>query len=289
MSSALPVSPRPTRISEPGVAVPAGATDCHFHVFGPRARYPIVASSMYDPQEASVDDYLAMANTLGLQRRVVVQASVYGVDNRCLVDSIERLGRQQTRGIAVIDASITDEALRDLDAAGVRGIRFNAISGGVSLDSLPVLARRIAPLGWHVQLWVKGERLPAIEPLIDELPVPVCIDHLGQITPSKGLSHPEFKSLERCLRGGRTWIKLCGYRSSAQEDPHDDVVDQVRAIVAAAPERCVWGTDWPHPLLEHRAMPDAGRLLDLLAHWVGDEASFRRVMVDNPAVLYGFA
>jgi predicted TIM-barrel fold metal-dependent hydrolase len=289
MSSSLPYSPRPTRISAPSVAVPAGATDCHFHIFGPRVRYPLAPSIMYDPQEASVEDYLAMATTLGLQRRVVVQASVYGVDNRCLVDSIEGLGRDRTRGIAVIDTSITDEGLQQLHAAGVRGIRFNAISGGTSLDDLPVLAGRIAPLGWHVQLWVKGERLPSIEPVIAALPVPVCIDHLGQIAPSKGLSHPEFKSLERCLRAGRTWVKLCGYRASAQDDPYDDVLEQVRAIIATAPDRCMWGTDWPHPLLEHRAMPDPGRLLDLLRHWAGDDATFRRILVDNPAVLYGFA
>ena len=197
MSSGKLFSPRPTKISTPQVDIPEGATDCHFHIFGPRDRYPITPTSMYDPQEASTDDYKAMAKTLGLQRHVIVQASVYGTDNRCLVDSIETLGRRNTRGIAVIDKSTSEQTLRELNDAGVRGIRFNAVSGGTSLDDLPILAERIAPLGWHVQLWIKGERLPSIEQILSGLPMPVCIDHLGQIAPSKGLSHEEFKTLER--------------------------------------------------------------------------------------------
>ncbi len=288
MPTDLPYSPRPLNISEPKSLIPQGATDCHFHIFGPRKQYPIVSTSLYDPQESTVDNYLAMASTLGLDRRVIVQASIYGTDNSCLLDAIKDMGPAQTRGIAVVDSSVSDDTLRTLDAAGVRGIRFNAVSGGISLDDLPQLARRIAPFGWHVQLWIKGEGLAAIEPVLAALPVPVCIDHLGQIDPRKGLDHAEFRCLERCLRGGRTWIKLLVYRTSMQAYPHDDVEDQVRAIVATAPDRCVWGTDWPHPLLEHQAMPDAGQLLDLLHSWMNDEEQFRRVLVDNPAELYGF-
>ena len=289
MTSTLPYSPRPTVISVPTAAIPSGATDCHFHIFGAKAKYGLAPARMYEPQEASVDDYLAMANSLGLQRRVIVQASVYGTDNRCLLDSIEQLGSAQTRGIAVVDKSVSDEALQQLHDGGVRGIRFNAISGGTSLDDLPLLASRIAPFGWHVQLWIRGDLLSSIEPVVGDLPVPVCIDHLAQISPSEGTAHAQFKSLERCMRGRRTWVKLCAYRSSARDPPYGDVAGRVRALLETAPDRCVWGTDWPHPLLEHRAMPDAGRLLDLMREWAGDDRTFRRVLVDNPAALYGFA
>ncbi|WP_441650054.1 amidohydrolase family protein [Cupriavidus sp. M-11] len=225
---------------------------------------------------------------MGIGRMVIVQASPYGMDNRCLLDSIALLGEERTRGIAVIDPAITDEELERMHEAGVRGIRFNAISGGTPLEHLDVLAARIERFGWHIQLWVKGERIPSLESRLLDLPVHVAIDHMGQVSPAKGLAHPEFLSLLRLLRSGRAWIKLSGYRASAQEFPHGDMLDPIRAIIAAAPERCVWGSDWPHPLLEHRKMPDAGKLVDLLAAWAGDTAMFEKILVSNPANLYGF-
>jgi predicted TIM-barrel fold metal-dependent hydrolase len=285
----LPFSPRPEKISKPAVTVPPLATDCHFHIFGPQERYPLASKRMYNPQEAPVEAYRQMAGTVGIERMVIVQASPYGTDNRCLLDSIALLGAERTRGIAVIDTSTTDAELQRMHQAGVRGIRFNAVSGGTPLNHLNVLAARIAPFGWHIQLWVSGQQIPLLESRLLELPVEFSIDHIGQIAPNKGLSHPEIRSVLRLLGSGRAWIKLSGYRASAQDYPHGDVAEPIRAMIAAAPERCIWGSDWPHPLLLHRKMPDVGRLMDLLAVWAPAPAVFEQILVANPAKLYGFA
>jgi predicted TIM-barrel fold metal-dependent hydrolase len=207
-SDSLPFSPRPDDISRPSVSVPDLATDCHFHIFGPRDKYPLASPRMYNPQEASVADYKRMAAIVGIQRMVIVQASVYGVDNRCLLDSIGQLGKERTRAIAVIDKNTSDDQLEEMRTAGVRGIRFNAISGGTDLSQLTDLAARIEHLGWHIQLWVKGEQLPGLESRLLDLPVQFSIDHIGQVSPAKGLEHDEFKTLIRLMESGRAWIKL---------------------------------------------------------------------------------
>jgi predicted TIM-barrel fold metal-dependent hydrolase len=287
-SNSLPFSPRPDQISRPSVVVPALATDCHFHIFGPRDRYPLSSPRMYNPQEATVENYKQMAATVGIQRMVIVQASVYGVDNRCLLDSIELLGKERTRAIAVIDKDTPDDALEEMRAAGVRGIRFNAISGGTDLSQLTDIAARIEHLGWHIQLWVKGEQLPALESRLLDLPVQFSIDHIGQVSPAKGVEHDEFRSLIRLLESGRAWIKLSGYRASSEDYPHADVTDLIRTIISTAPDRCVWGSDWPHPLLGTRKMPDVGKLVDLLASWTNSTDLFKNILVENPGRLYGF-
>jgi predicted TIM-barrel fold metal-dependent hydrolase len=287
-SDSLPFSPRPDDISRPSVSVPDLATDCHFHIFGPRDKYPLASPRMYNPQEASVADYKRMAAIVGIQRMVIVQASVYGVDNRCLLDSIGQLGKERTRAIAVIDKNTSDDQLEEMRTAGVRGIRFNAISGGTDLSQLTDLAARIEHLGWHIQLWVKGEQLPGLESRLLDLPVQFSIDHIGQVSPAKGLEHDEFKTLIRLMESGRAWIKLSGYRASAEEYPHADVTELIRAIISTAPHRCVWGSDWPHPLLGTRKMPDVGKLVDLLLGWADSTDLFERILVENPGRLYGF-
>ncbi|CAB3743750.1 2-pyrone-4,6-dicarbaxylate hydrolase [Paraburkholderia sediminicola] len=284
----LPFSPRPQHISRPSVSVPARATDTHFHIFGPQDKYPLGVPRMYNPQEATVENYRAMAATVGIQRVVVVQASVYSTDNRCLLDSIREFGVDRARGIAVIDTDTTDEELEALKSGGVRGIRFNAISGGTDLDQLSILAKRIEALGWHIQLWVKGEQLPALESRLLDLPVEISIDHIGQITPANGANSDEFQTLLRLLNSRRAWVKLSGYRASAKVYPHEDVKPFIQEMISAAPDRCVWGSDWPHPLLGTRAMPDVGKLMDLLADWAGTSAQFEEILVGNPARLYGF-
>ncbi|MGO4001486.1 amidohydrolase family protein [Pseudomonas fluorescens] len=284
----IPFSPRPETISRPSVFVPELATDCHFHIFGPSGQYPFATPRMYNPQEASVADYQSMAATVGIQRMVVVQASVYGVDNRCLLDSIQQLGSDRTRGIAVINLQTPEADLEKMAEAGVRGIRFNAISGGTDLTQLTQLAARIEKFGWHIQLWVNGVQLPDLEARLMDLPVEIAIDHIGQVSPSTGVSSNEFKTLTRLLESGRAWVKLSGYRPSEQVYPHDDVFQMITSLISTAPDKCLWGSDWPHPLLGTKQMPDVGKLMDLLATWAGSAAQLQRILVQNPARLYGF-
>lgn len=278
-----------TEVTPPAWRVPPGATDCHFHIFGRPDRYPLSPGRAYTPPEAPMAAYAVVADTLGLQRFVVVQASVHGTDNRCTLDAVAEFGLARARAVAVIDDGFDAAALRALDAAGVRGVRFNAVSGnGTPLDQLTTLAGRIAPLGWHLQLYVEGAALPDLVPALAGLPVPVVIDHMGQVETRKGVANLEFQALLRLLDGGRAWVKLCGYRSSSDGFPFRDTLDQARALIAAAPERCVWGTDWPHPNF-FGTMPEDGALLDLLGDWAPSDLDRRRILVDTPASLYGFS
>ncbi|MBV9785427.1 MAG: amidohydrolase family protein [Acidisphaera sp.] len=283
-----PCLPPREHVTTPSWRSPEGGCDCHFHIFCPFDRYPLHPGRSYTPQrEASVAEYRAMADTLGLSRGVVVQASIHGTDNRCTLASVAELGADRYRAVVVVDDTADAAALAAMHAAGARGVRFNAVSGnGTPLEQLALLARRIAPLGWHIQCYVHGEQLPELAPRLAALPVPVVIDHAGGVAPAKGLGHPEFQALLRLLGSGRAWVKLSFYRPSAGP-PYADMQPQIRALIEAAPERCVWGTDWPHPSLE-RDMPDDGVLFDLLGEWMPEAATRRRILVDNPAALYGF-
>lgn len=281
-------APRET-VRAPGWRAPAGATDCHFHIFGPHARYKLSPGRAYTPPDALLETYGRVADALGLARFVVVQPSVYGTDNRCTLDAVAAFGRPRARAVAVIDDSFDAAALRALHEAGVRGVRFNAVSGnGTPLAQLRTLAARAAPLGWHLQLYVEGAALPDLAPVLGALPVPVVIDHMGQVATAKGVAHPEFQALLRLLGTGRAWVKLCGYRSSSQGFPFRDTLDQARALIAGAPERCLWGTDWPHPNFLG-TMPDDGALFDLLGEWAPSDLDRRRILTDNAATLYGFS
>jgi predicted TIM-barrel fold metal-dependent hydrolase len=269
---------------------PPGATDCHCHVFGPYARYPLSPGRSYTPPEASVAEYLRMLGTIGLSRTVMVQPSVYGTDNAVTLDAVEEIGLNRARAVVVVDEGAGEADLAAMAARGARGVRFNAVSGnGAPLEQLERLAERIAPFGWHVQLYTGPDALPELEPALRRLPVPVVVDHMGGVKAAAGgVEHPGFRSLLRLLEGG-AWVKLSGYRSSAGP-PYADVASMARALLSAAPDRCVWGTDWPHPSLHDPAeVPDDGALLDALGEWAPDEAARRAVLVDNPARLYGFA
>ncbi len=276
------------QIAIPALKAPAGSTDCHFHIFGPHARYPLSPGRSYTPPEALIEQYQVLAATLGIERMVVVQPSIYGTDNRCTLDAVAAFGKERARAVVVIDEQATPQMLREMHEAGARGARFNAVSGnGTPLVQLQTLARRIAPLGWHIQLYVHGEQLLELAPALSGLGVPVVIDHMGGVSTGKGVNHPEFRALLRLLEGGRAWAKLCGYRSSAAGHPFADVAPMAEALIAAAPERCVWGTDWPHPSYM-RTMPDDGDLLDLLGAWAPGARLQRRILAENPVTLYGF-
>jgi predicted TIM-barrel fold metal-dependent hydrolase len=234
-----------------------------------------------------VAQYLTMADTVGIGRMVVVQASVYGTHNAVTLDAVQQFGLHRARAVAVIDDSFDDAALRRLHERGVRGVRFNMVSGnGTPEDQLGALARRLAPLGWHIQIYAEGDKLADIAPRLAKLPVDVVIDHSGGVKAALGTGHPQFQALLTLLDSGHVWIKLCSYRASSTGQPWADVAPNVKALAAAAPERCVWGTDWPHPQMN--PAPEAGLLFDQFVEWVPDAAVRQRILVDNAAKLYGF-
>lgn len=264
---------------------PALACDCHIHVFGPYARYPLDAARKYTPPEAGLEDYRRVMASLGTGRVVLVQPSVYGVDNSCQRDAIAALG-DRARGIAVIDDSLSDRELRALDDAGFKGARLN-LTREADLGSLERLATRVRELDWHVQLHLPGSALPGIADRLLKLPTEFVIDHLGRVDPRHGLEQPAFQSLLRLLESGRGWAKLSApYRMDLDGAPYRKAAPFARDLVKRFPERLVWGTDWPHP--DVAGVPEDQGLLDVLLDWAPDEAVRKRILVDNPAMLYRF-
>lgn len=272
------------------LALPAGSVDCHHHVYD--NRFPYDPDTKLRLPDAAVSDYRQLQRRLGLQRSVVVQPSSYGIDNRCLVDALRQFGAD-ARGIAVIGEQTSDEELQELHGAGVRGIRFNlSRPAGAGVELLDRLAARVAPLGWHAQIHTLGPGYVALEERLAALPVPLVIDHLGRIPQPEGTRHKGFAVLRRLVERGRTWIKLSGaYHDSVTGAPsYGDTGNMVRTWLKDAPERVVWGTDWPHPaaMIGEKPMPDDALLLDLFGEWVADNTLLKTVLVDNPCHLYGF-
>jgi predicted TIM-barrel fold metal-dependent hydrolase len=235
-----------------------------------------------------MEDYRRVATALRLAHAVIVQPSFYGTDNRCTRDAV-LASNGQWRGVAVVEPAVSENQLAELDAAGFRGVRINLLfKGGLAMDALEKIAARIQPLGWHVQLLVDGRDLPELAPRLRRLPAPFVVDHMGHMPASLGVQHPGFQMLLELAREGG-WVKLSGaYRISAQPYPYKDVTPIAQALVEAAPSRMVWGSDWPHPAISV-PMPRDGDLLDLLPVWIPDAETRRRVLVENPRVLYGAA
>ncbi len=272
------------------LALPAGSVDCHHHVYD--NRFPYDPDTKLRLPDAAVSDYRQLQRRLGLQLSVVVQPSSYGTDNRCLVDALRQFGAD-ARGIAVIGEQTSDEELQELHEAGVRGIRFNlSRPAGAGVELLDRLAARVAPLGWHAQIHTLGPGYVVLEERLAALPVPLVIDHLGRVPQPEGIRHKGFSVLRRLVERGRTWIKLSGvYHDSVTGAPsYGDTGNMVRTWLKDAPERVVWGTDWPHPaaMIGEKPMPDDALLLDLFGEWVADSTLLKTVLVDNPCHLYGF-
>jgi predicted TIM-barrel fold metal-dependent hydrolase len=272
------------------IALPADSVDCHHHVYD--NRFPYDPDTKMRLPDATVAHYRQLQQRLGLQRNVIVQPSSYGTDNRCLVDALREFGNS-ARGVAVIDDSISEHELLSLHEVGVRGVRFNfSRPAGAGMELLGRIASRIAPLGWHVQVHTLGARYVALEPHLRALPVPLVIDHLGRVPQPDGVLHESFAVLRRLMERGDTWIKLSGaYHDSLIGAPlYADTGVMVRTWLDDAPDRVVWGTDWPHPaaIVGEKPMPDDAGLLDLFGEWTGNSALLKKVMVDNPCRLYGF-
>jgi predicted TIM-barrel fold metal-dependent hydrolase len=282
------VAPWSAGCGPPTTPLPPGATDCHFHVYD--GRIPSRPGTPHHP-DALEEDYLALQHRLGLSRGVLVQPSAYGTDNARHLQALEILGRDRFRMVAVVEPAIPDAALRALDDAGVRGVRFNLTMPGVlAADYLEPLGARLAELGWHVQLNASGPQLVGLESVLAVLPCQLVLDHLAQVPQPEGLDSEAFGVLHRLLDRGRSWVKISGpyIRSRIGPPGYSDVGLVASAIVRAAPERLLWGSDWPHPTQPPDYKPDDAGLLDLSAGWVADPTVWHRALVDNPAKLYGF-
>jgi predicted TIM-barrel fold metal-dependent hydrolase len=288
--------PPPREPTRPLVRPPPNACDTHCHVFGPAAQFPYAGDRSYTPPDAPLAKYLAMLGALGFDRGALVQGSAHGHDNSAMLDALEREPKR-LRGIAVADTGTPPAELRRWHALGVRGLRFNHFfrggqlhyRGGVPLEAARTLAPVMKELGWHLQLWIDVKDLPDTIPILKEIGLPVVIDHMGRTDAHAGTGAPGFQSLVRLLGEGGCWVKLSGAHRVSQAAPdYPDAKPLHQALVAANPDRCVWGSDWPHPRMES-AMPNAGHLLDLFNAWTPDDAIRRRILVDNPAKLYDFA
>lgn len=269
--------------------VPRGAVDCHCHVFGPVTRFPYADNRSYTPPEAPLAEYLDMLATIGVDRGVVVQPSVYGTDNSATLDAL-RQHPSRLRGVAVVDEDIHETVLSEMHDLGVRGLRINVLfAGGVGLEKAHRLAERVAPFGWHLQFLIDISQTPEFARQLAALPVDSVIDHMGHMPAHLGPEHGAFQDLLSLLREGRTWVKLSGsYRLTGQQDPpYSDVAPLARALVETRSDRLVWATDWPHPAIT-RPVPNAGDLLDMFAEWVIEPELRERILVHNPQKLYGF-
>lgn len=267
--------------------VPPGAVDTHAHVIGLPPAYPFVENRSYTPPEATSAQYLAMLDATGMTYGVLVQVSVHGTDNRLMLDTV-RANRQRLRGICVIPLGLPDRELREMKEAGVTGLRLNVLyGGGVGLDELDSYAALARELGWHLQFLVDARDLIPIASKLGRLPVPFVIDHWGHFPVSRGLDDPGFQTMLALLRDGG-WVKLSGaYRNTMQGPPYADTIPFARKVHEAAPDRCLWGSDWPN-VANWGPMMNIGELLDLMADWIPNEAARNRIFVDNAHRLYGF-
>jgi len=288
ISTCKPPDPNPRR---PKYHAPAGACDAHCHIFGPGDRYPYAPNRSYTPPDAPLEKFKALQAILGLERAVLVNASCHGTDNRVILDAIAQSGGCY-RGVANVDDSFSERDFETLHHGGFRGVRFNFVrhlGGKPDLAKFHRVIARIKPLGWHVVLHFDAADLVDFNDLLRNLPVPFVIDHMGRVSTQAGLAQGPFRLLLDLARHhANCWVKICGAeRISTEEPPFKDAVPFARALIEAAPDRILWGTDWPHPNIT-RYMPNDGDLVDLIPLFAPDEAVQRRILVDNPQRLYGF-
>jgi 2-pyrone-4,6-dicarboxylate lactonase len=283
------LSPHPSP-HKPKFILPAGAVDAHCHVFGPGDSFPYAPERKYTPTDAPKGALFALRDHLGFERNVIVQGTCHGADNRALVDALRASGGR-ARGVATVRREVTDEQLKDLHDAGVRGVRFNFVKRLVDVTppgELLEITRRIEPLGWHVVVYFEAQDLPDLFDFVASLPTVVVVDHMGRPDLTQAVDAPEFELFVKLMRAhGHIWSKVSGAERLSKSGPpgYDDFVPFARRIVETFPERVLWGTDWPHPNLKTH-MPDDGKLVDLLPRIAPTPALQQRLLVDNPVRLY---
>jgi predicted TIM-barrel fold metal-dependent hydrolase len=279
---------------KPKILFPPLACDSHAHICGPIARYPYYERRIYTPADTLLPAYEHMLNTIGCERAALVQGSIYGTDNTVLLDALKS-GNGRYRGVAVVAPDVSAAELRPLHEAGVRGLRMNIVDtkdnkGVLPMATLLPLAKKIQPYGWHIEFLLHVDEFPELDRTLEDFPVDVSFGHLGYMRTDKPLETPGFQALLRLLKTGRAWVKLTApYRISPHPMPHADTNAFAHALVAANADRILWGSDWGHIMLNWKIpMPNDGDIADLLAAWVPDEATRKKILVDNPAKLYDF-
>ncbi len=295
MRVCMPPDPNPRK---PRFTPPPNSCDTHAHVFGPPEKFPFAPTRQYTPPAAPIEHYLNMLAVIGIDRGVVVQPSAHGFDNTATLDAIAKKGGR-FRGIARVDDTTTAEELKGLHEGGIRGVRFNLLdrsAGNIKLEVFDRAIECLVELGWSVDLHIDPKNLLLLEERIRALPVPVVIDHLARINPADGLGQEAFQLLLDFLKDERFWVKLTGVDKISLTDSRSDkgllyadLVPFARALIEAAPDRVIWGTDWPHSnIFVPGKTPNDGDLLDLLSEFAPDESVRHKILVDNPSRLYGF-
>jgi D-galactarolactone isomerase len=269
---------------------PPGACDCHHHIYDAEA-FPAVSPQSRMQVNASVPQYKLLQKRLGITRDIVVTPAPYVTDNRVTLDAIKQLGAN-ARGVAVVHPDVTDAELKILNDGGVRGIRFSIADTTIAntrVDMIEPLSKRVANLGWHVQINMGADQIARLENLWNRLPSGIVFDHMGHIPQPQGMAHPAYGVIRRLLDKGKTWVKLSVTYDNTKDGPpgYADVTRVAQDYVKAAPERMVWGSNWPHP--NETTKPDDAMLFDLMSVWAPDDATRRKILVENPEALYGFA
>lgn len=292
-----PCLPPLADISPVRFAVPPGACDSHAHVFGPYSQFPLAEDRSYTPDENGPAEFIRHLDRLGFERGVLVTASAQGDDNGTMLTAL-RAYPQRLRGVAVVRGDVSDRTLDELNEAGVRGARFNLYKhdgravyrNGVGIEDFTALAPRLKERGWHAQIWVHAPDLVDLAPTLLHPGLDLVVDHMGRMSTARGTGDAGFQFLCGLLRDGKAWSKISGAdRNTASGAPYLDIAPFAQALLAANPDRVVWGTDWPHiNYFKEGQVPDDGALVNLLGDWMPDAVLRKRVLVDNPARLYGF-
>ncbi len=278
---------------KPDVVLPRGSIDTHVHIFEPG--YKLSPTRGYNPPDSTLADLKHLHATLGIDRVVFTQPSIYGTDNSAILDGMAGLNAEtpnRARSVVAISMDIADDELAILDASGVRGVRLNTDNKGgmpIEMNEIPDLVSRITPFGWHIEFLFPGKDIIELMPVFTSLKVPMSIGHFAYQPATAGVGAPGFQALLELMRQGNTWIKISGANRVSETDlpPYDDVKPMAHALIEAAPERIMWGTDWPHPN-KYLVNPNDGDLVDAFGDWVTDEGMRRKIMVDTPAALYRF-
>jgi 2-pyrone-4,6-dicarboxylate lactonase len=277
----------------PRFKLPAGSIDTHVHVFEPG--YPLSPARGYTPPDSTLADLKHLHAALGIDRVVFTQPSIYGIDNSAILNGMAALNKQtpnRARAVVALDMNVSERDLASLDAAGVRGVRLNTDNKGgmpIAFSDIPELSARIRPLGWHLEFLFPGKDIVELMPVFNSLTVPMSIAHFAYQPATAGVKAPGFQALVELAKRGNTWIKISGANRVSRGDlpPYDDVKPMAHALIEAAPQRIMWGTDWPHPN-KYKVNPNDGDLVDALGDWVTDPSMLKKILVDNPAKFYRF-
>lgn len=286
---AIPV-PNSAGVNTPALHIPAKACDCHLHIYD--ARFPQSGDAAALSELATINEYRRLQNRLGTERAVIVTPRNYGVDNDVTLDAIAQLGLEHARGVAVLRSDVSDATLKTLAAGGIRGVRFSLYTpknAAASFEMVEPLAARVVSLGWHLQLHWTADQIVEHEAMLKRLPTQIVFDHMARLPQPLGLAHPAVKIVEHLLAQGRTWVKLSGAYLDSQVGEAAEFLDidaVARHWIAAAPNRLVWGSDWPHPT--ETVKPNDANMLDMLARWSTERSVLERILVSNPSELYGF-